>query len=147
MKTMTHNSHTELGFGKVLLLIFVPGSPVHAKAMQQIEETLSRNSVMGGIIAILSSTIAQIKSLEVVQSPPTIRQVALDYASEMGVYVGLLIGCLTLAIQSKKFYKEFIIDARRKQKRAKSIKTDSPGRNSKILDKGNKSNDSTEGNK
>lgn len=100
--------------------------------MNHIEETLSKNSVAGVLLSFFSSALAQIKllSAEVVTSAPTFGAWLVDMASYGGIIIGLLTGCLTLAINLKKFIKEFFPDdtkrkrAPRKRSSSKATTTD-----------------------
>ncbi len=92
--------------------------------MHQVEETLSRHPVPGMIVSLLSGFIAKLKMLEVPVTDPSVRRIIVDWSSDIGIVVGLLIGCLTLAIQLRKFYKEVIVDGK-KRKRTSKVKRDS----------------------
>lgn len=91
----------------MLLLVFVPSSPIHAKAMHQIEQALTKNSWTGAGVSILSSVLAK---TSLMAAEPVIgwRDNVISLASDVGIIVGLLIGCLTLVLKAKEFYKEFI---------------------------------------
>lgn len=101
---MTKREH--ISFLGMLFLVFVPSSPIHVKAMHQIEQALTKNSWTGAGVSILSSVLAKTSLLA---APVTgWKDNVISLASDVGIIVGLLIGCLTLVLKAKEFYKEFI---------------------------------------
>lgn len=106
----------DMSFGKMMLLVFVPSSPVHSKAMHQIEHALTKNSFAGMGVSFLSSVMAKMHVLAIpVSAPSSWRDTLISLISDTGIVVGLLIGCLTLVLKAKEFYKEFIHAAKKRR--------------------------------
>lgn len=118
---MTKRDH--ISFPGMLFLVFVPSHPIHAKAMHQIEQALTKNSWTGAGVSILSSVLAK-TSLIADPSVSNFRENVISYASDIGIVVGLLIGCLTLVLKAKEFYKEFIYATKKRTDGGKQSPTD-----------------------
>lgn len=105
--------------------------------MHQIEQALTKNSWTGAGVSILSSVLAKTSLLADPVVKMTFRENMISWASDIGILVGLLIGCLTLVLKAKEFYKEFIINAAKKRAGDKSTPTasdkDVPGDSSESV--------------